>query len=371
MNFKKNDNFEFTTIIGLSVLSLLIAMMMLSGAKRLYFNENQPINGFYSKVIHYSMPLMQLGSVAKGEDYEKISFKKAILRVIGMEGKNYLSIVGKEISCVKADRNYAAKSQNKSNSSGDIVKRDPENVFNKFTLNEDQVYEDETKAEAGGNMSSAPGFSEELKKEPSVKPEVLIYHTHTCESYKPYGNNNVDKNKNITQVGEELKKELEKYGITTIHDTTIHDIETYNESYARSRVTLDKYLKEYKDFKLIIDMHRDSIENKNTVTTTINGEKVARFSFVMTKKNPHADKNIQVSEKIREIANKLYPGNEATNSFNKGTFYYNYGKQFYNQDASNNAVLIEVGSHINTIDEAKGSAKYLARIMAEYINGKN
>jgi stage II sporulation protein P len=367
VNFRKNNGFEFTAILSLSVLGLLIAIIMLGGAKRFYFNKNQPINGFYSRVIHYTMPLTQLNSVAKGEGYETGSFKETLLRSIGISSKNYMSIVGKEISYVSADLNYAKKSQNN-------VVEDPENAFDEFVLNDDQVYVEENKVENGIDMNSAPSFSEELKKELSSKPEVLIYHTHTCESYKPYANkygSNVDKNKSVAAVGEQLKKELEKYGINTVHDTTIHDIETYNGSYAKSRVTLQKYLNEYKDFKLIIDLHRDSVEDKDVMTTTINGESVARFSFVMTKNHPNSEKNIQVAEKLKEISNKLYPGNKNTNSFYKRTFYYNQGRQFYSQDLNENIVLMEVGSHVNTLDEAKGSTKYLARVIAEYINGKN
>nr|WP_242947216.1 stage II sporulation protein P [Clostridium haemolyticum] len=71
------------------------------------------------------------------------------------------------------------------------------------------------------------------------------------------------------------------------------------------------------------------------------------------------------------MSNKLYPGNKTCKSYNRGTWYYNYGKNLYSQDLSNNAILVEVGSHLNTLDEAKASSKYLSRIIAEYINGKN
>lgn len=91
----------------------------------------------------------------------------------------------------------------------------------------------------------------------------------------------------------------------------------------------------------------------------------------MTKKNPNYENQFKLVEKIRGISNKLYPGDKSSPSLNKGTFYYNYGRKYYNQDASGNAILMELGSHINTMDEAKASGKYIARILAEYINGKN
>lgn len=80
------------------------------------------------------------------------------------------------------------------------------------------------------------------------------------------------------------------------------------------------------------------------------------------KKNPHFNKNNNMANNIMNTSNKLFPG------FCKGIYYYNYGTRYFNQDKSNNAVLIEVGADINTTGEAKASAKYLARIIAECLN---
>ena len=49
---------------------------------------------------------------------------------------------------------------------------------------------------------------------------------------------------------------------------------------------MEKYLKEYKDFDLIIDMHRDAVYSKSSVTMNMNGENVAKLMFVLTKKTP-------------------------------------------------------------------------------------
>ncbi len=84
--------------------------------------------------------------------------------------------------------------------------------------------------------------------------------------------------------------------------------------------------------------------------------------MVMAKKNPHFNKNNNMANNIMNTSNKLFPG------FCKGIYYYNYGTRYFNQDKSNNAVLIEVGADINTTGESKASAKYLARIIAECLN---
>ena len=363
MNFEKNDNFNYKSSIVFILLGIALTILLFSSIKSIVSGEKTMQKGIYSEILAYSIPGINLSIDKKDEGGESL-LKQSMLSLLGIDD-NYLSIVGREISYIDT------KTYNNSSLNEIAQDIESEDVHNKFSLNEDQVYEEENISSGEGDMNAAPVFTPELIKQLPAKPEVLIYHTHTCESYKPYGNNSKEMDKNITVVGEELKKELEKYGVSVIHDTTIHDIESYDDSYERSRVTLDKYLKQYKDFKLIIDLHRDSVENKDAVTTTINGESVARFSFVMTKKNPFYDNQIKVVEKIRSISNKLYPGNENINSFNKSTFYYNYGKKYYNQDASRNTILMELGSHVNTMEESKASTKYIARIIGEYINGKN
>ena len=67
---------------------------------------------------------------------------------------------------------------------------------------------------------------------------------------------------------------------------------------------------------------------------------------------------------MSKITNSLYPG------LAKPTTIYNNGVKAFNQDIFSNSILIEVGANINTSQEAMNSAKYIARIIAEYINGK-
>ena len=146
----------------------------------------------------------------------------------------------------------------------------------------------------------------------------------------------------------------------------MHDKGDYNSAYKKSGVTLDRYLKEYEKFDLIIDLHRDSVQNKNAVTTKINGENVAKFMFVVTDKNPRYAQQKKLINSMIGISNKLYP------NLIKGDpiFTYHRGIRFYSQDKSDNALLIEVGADRNTVQEVKNTGKYLSRIIAEQLNGK-
>ena len=69
--------------------------------------------------------------------------------------------------------------------------------------------------------------------------KVLIVHTHATESFTKDGEDYVESSKyrtldehyNMVRVGEELAGVLESYGITVLHDRTLHDYPSYTGSY--------------------------------------------------------------------------------------------------------------------------------------------
>lgn len=98
--------------------------------------------------------------------------------------------------------------------------------------------------------------------------KVLIFHTHTCESYTSsdaysYTHNGnfrtTDLGFSVAKVGEEFKKNLEQYGISVIHDMTYHDYPNYTGSYGRSLNTVDGILQKNSDIDIVFDLHRDAI----------------------------------------------------------------------------------------------------------------
>lgn len=296
-----------------------------------------------NKVLKFSIPYMNFETKGSSSTDESANISSFITETAGFDAENPFSILGKEINC------FAAYNTSinffKSGNIQDIAKIAP------FNLGKSSV---KTDADSNNDLKN--------KVIPS-KPQVLIYHTHTCESYKPAASvDTMDQSKNVCAAGDALTDSLTNdYGVSVIHDKTVHDAYAYLKSYQNSGQTLDKYLKTYGDFDLIIDLHRDSIDNKNAVTIKINNENVASFRFVMAESNPHYDKNAAVVNKLIAISNKLYP------NFCRGIFPYHVGTDYFNQAKSNHAFLIEVGSYVNTVDEAKASGKYLAKIFAEYL----
>ena len=86
--------------------------------------------------------------------------------------------------------------------------------------------------------------------------------------------------------------------------------------------------------------------------------------YVNSRNSSKFTANSKVEKKLTAITNELYPG------LLRKTYTYNHGINAFNQDIFSNSILIEVGANTNTSKEAMTSAKYLARIIAEYINGK-
>ena len=79
------------------------------------------------------------------------------------------------------------------------------------------------------------------------KSNVIIFHTHTCESYTPSkeysykatGNfRTTDLKYNVSRVGDELNDYLKQYGFNTVHNRNYHDYPSYSGSYTRSLATV-------------------------------------------------------------------------------------------------------------------------------------
>ncbi len=363
VTIRQNNNTKAFMATVISLLVLIVATVY--GFKVLFLNNgnNRRYNSLlYAQVINNSMPVIEVTTFEEEALAENnITIQGEFFKLLGIDMNNPISILSRELPVVKTLSNDG--------NTGSVIADNTYNIssFNlsegQITANASKVGYDITNSSRGNSGSNAtvinPSLKEGLAKS---KPRVLIYHTHTTEAFSPNGNYNSDPNKSIVDVGEELKTELEKnYGVEVIHDKTVHDSD-FNNSYSKSRVTVERYLSQYKDFDLIIDMHRDAVYSKNSVTMTMNGENVAKIMFVLTKKNPSFSKNQAVANELIKISNDLFPG------FCRGTYYYNYGNKYFNQDKSSNAILVEVGANVNTHQEAKNSAKYTARIIAEYLS---
>jgi len=193
-------------------------------------------------------------------------------------------------------------------------------------------------------------------------PLIFIYHTHTTESYnpdlEPNKNFSTDLSTTVAAVGDALEAELENtYGISTVHDKTIHDLPLRDEGYSKSRTTLQSYLNQYPSIKIAIDLHRDGDVSREKASVNINGETYARIMFVLST-NSAVGNNKNLVSALNSILDVQYPG------FSRGI---TSSKYKYNQDAFDGCVLIEVGSNTNSLEEAVASTKPLAKMLSEYL----
>lgn len=193
------------------------------------------------------------------------------------------------------------------------------------------------------------------------KPLVIIYHTHSSESYMPYKESNYhreDEKGTVREVGSVLKTELEKKGISVVHDKTLHDRPSYNESYKRSLDTITKLRKRYPEAVYVIDLHRDASASGEGKTLEIDGQRVAEFSLVVGKQNDNYTELYRFAEKVGIKSGEMYEG------FRGQIIEQNYK---YNGYISDRSMLLEIGNNKNTIDEAKLCGKYIANVLATVI----
>ena len=203
------------------------------------------------------------------------------------------------------------------------------------------------------------------------KENILIFHTHTCESYTPSeqfqyqqtGNfRTTDLNYSIARVGDELASCLTSYGFNVAHDKTYHDYPAYSGSYTRSAKTVENVLKTNSG-DIIIDLHRDAIGSKSNYDPSVKiGEDVAaQLMFVIGTNggglwHPNWNQNLKFAIKIQQKANEMYPG------LFKPIILRN---SRYNQHLGKAACIVEVGATGNTLEQCLVSIKYLSKVIDE------
>lgn len=342
--------------IGMMVLLVFLTMFMFKFVK-VILDKDVAGNLSYVQLLNSGMPLIEATYYDEDAYVESdVTLKSLVLETLNIKAVNPIELAVKQIP-------YFSSLATINNIEKPSTLPSVQDLAS-FNLNNDSIAK---VPESEIPVSTAAGVYDPSLKKPldQSKPKILLYHTHTTEGYSV--SNSADESMNVVGVGSYLTKELEEnYGISVIHDKTMHSA-SYNDSYKRSRETVQKYVSKYGEFDMVIDLHRDSHNNKSLVTANINGEDVAKILFVLTRNSPNYENSLSLSTSLRDTANRLFPGLVRTSSEN-GFFIYNKGQSMFNQDLSKNSVLIEVGADCNTPQEAMNSAKYIARIIAEQLN---
>ena len=208
------------------------------------------------------------------------------------------------------------------------------------------------------------------------EPQILIYHTHTTESFEPYVRDKYDADfnyrttddtKNMVMVGNAIQAELEAAGYSVIHATDIQDYPSYNGSYARSRETILPILEQYPSIKVALDIHRDAISGDGTAAqpyVDINGREAAQVMIISgcddgTLGMPDYMKNFHFACCLQQQLESDYAGLTRPILFDY---------RHYNQDLTTGSLLIEVGSHCNTLDQAQYSGQLIGQSLSRLLD---
>ena len=194
---------------------------------------------------------------------------------------------------------------------------------------------------------------------------VCIYNTHTGETYSlTDGKERLDRLcGGVVTVAAALQEALEKkHGIATARSDHINDMD-YNSSYLESEKTAQKLLAANPKTQVILDIHRDSGKTRDQSVVEINGQVAAPILLIVgsdaRRPFPTWKQNDALANELSRRMNEMYPGLSLGVRVKDG---------LYNQHLHPGAVLVEVGTSQNSLEEAIRSAQLLADVLAGMIS---
>ncbi len=207
----------------------------------------------------------------------------------------------------------------------------------------------------------------------SEQPQVLIMHTHACESYltgdgsfqdETYTCRTADASQSVVAVGRKIAEKLAENGICVLHDGTLHDYPSYNGSYDRAEETITNILAAYPSIKVVLDIHRDGIAEEDgtpiAAVNEINGKKAAQVMIISAASDgyyyvPNYLENFHFACLLQQYMEK-------ENNGITRPILFEYCQ--YNQHLTTGSLLIEVGSQGNTLEQALYSGELIGGSIA-------
>ena len=199
-------------------------------------------------------------------------------------------------------------------------------------------------------------------------PQILIYHTHSQEGYKD--SRAGDDSTTVVGVGDYLTQLLEDKGFQVLHHKGKYDVGDRDHAYSNAAGPVEQLIKENPSIQVVIDLHRDGVNEKTRLITEINGKKTAQIMFfnglsrttatgdIAYLKNPYIENNLAFSFQMQLAAAETYPG------FTRRIYLKGYR---YNMHFCPKSMLVEVGAQTNTVKEAKNAMEPLAELLAKVL----
>ena len=398
----ENEN-GFIGIICLLILVCEIVSISYSGIRVMFpiyvYGSYQEVvlwEEFAEKEIEYFLPVY-----TRREESKVIEKRKDVFRIQKMGHEQVLTLVDLENSDHKKDPPDDSllekmKEENLVGIINDPVKEelteteeigemeDPaKEKEKKSTISIEELQDYETLVKRFYTIDSITSIgSEELNaeklssidltiKKSSDQPQILIYHTHSQEGFADSVEG--DESTTIIGAGERLAELLEGYGYQVIHHTGKYDVKTRDSAYSKALPEILKLLEDNPSIEVVIDLHRDAMDEDTRLVMDLDGRPTARFMFFngisRTTKNGKIDylynknleTNLAFSFQAKWKAEEYYPGLTRRNYINAYR---------YNMHVCPKTMLVELGAQNNTLEEVLNACEPLAHILHMVLSGE-
>ena len=231
-----------------------------------------------------------------------------------------------------------------------------------------------TALESQINADTLLGKDMELEKNPE-QPQILIYHTHSQEGFADSVEG--DTSTTVIGVGDYLAQLLqERYGYQVLHITDTFDIVDgqldRSAAYNYAEPVISQALQEHPTIEIVIDLHRDGVDESKHLVTEVNGKPTAQVMFfnglsrtnqngeISYLPNPYIEDNLAFSFQLEYLAKQYYP------EYTRCIYLKGYR---YNLHLKPRSLLLEVGAQTNTVEEAKNAMEPFADLLYKVLSG--
>lgn len=208
------------------------------------------------------------------------------------------------------------------------------------------------------------------------KPQILIYHTHSQEAFTDSISG--DSSTTIVGVGDYLTKLLtEEYGYNVIHLKDSFDyvngVLDRHKAYDYAYEKIAQVLADNPSIEVVIDLHRDGVNENLHLVTEINGKQTAKIMFfngisrlksigeIGYLYNPYREQNLAFSLQMKVLAEEYFTG------FTRKNYIQAYQ---YNLHLRPKSLLIEAGAQTNTVEEEMNAMEPLAKLLDLELKGE-
>ena len=246
-----------------------------------------------------------------------------------------------------------------------------------FLLNNFYIVDENTDASAA-NLNAAQFLAEDFSlSHGPLEPQILIYHSHSQETFAD--SREGEESDTIVGVGDYLTSLLtEKYGYQVMHIKEAFDMMSgeldRNKAYDYACDYVEKVLEENPSVEVVIDLHRDGVDEDRRLVTEINGKTTAQLLFynglsytntqgqVDYLPNPYIPDNLAFSFQLEYQAALYYP------DFYRGIY---LAGLRYNLHLRKRSLLLEAGAQTNTVQEVKNAMEPFADILNRVLKGSD